>query len=95
MQVLQESDLFDLRNAFRKLEEAVMASNLAAVDSAVSHLRALMERFGDVAPAVLERDVALVRQIDASGEHTSELLASRLRAFELAIAAWQGPVPGR
>jgi C4-dicarboxylate-specific signal transduction histidine kinase len=95
MQVLQESDLFDLRDAFRKLEEAVMASNLAAVDSAVSNLRGLMDRFQDITPAVLERDVALIRQIDASGEHTSAVLASRLRAFDLAIAAWQDPVPGR
>ena len=95
MQVLQESDLFDLRDAFRKLEEAVMASNLAAVDSAVSNLRGLMDRFQDITPAVLERDVALIRQIDALGEHTSAVLASRLRAFDLAIAAWQDPVPGR
>ena len=95
MQVLQESDLFDLRDAFRKLEEAVMASNLAAVDSAVSNLRGLMDRVQDITPAVLERDVALIRQIDASGEHTSAVLASRLRAFDLAIAAWQDPVPGR
>ena len=51
MQVLQESDLFDLRDAFRKLEEAVMASNLAAVDSAVSNLRGLMDRFQDITPS--------------------------------------------
>jgi len=92
---MKDSDLLALRDAFRKLEEAVMASNIASVEAATFHLRSLMERFGSVAPVVLERDIALVRQVDASSEHASALLASRLRAFDIAIAAWQGPDPGR
>ena len=94
-QVLQESDLLALRDAFRRLESAVAASDLPSVDSATSHLRSLMERVGEVEPSVLERDIALVRQADAAGENASAILASRLRAFEIAIAAWQGPDPRR
>ena len=94
-QVLQESDLLALRDAFRRLEAAVTASDLSSVDSATSHLRSLMERVGDVAPSVLERDIASVRQADAAGESASAILASRLRAFEIAIAAWQSPDPRR
>jgi hypothetical protein len=94
-QVLQGSDLLALRDSFRKLEAAVAASDLASVDSAASELRSLMERFGGVAPSVLERDIAMVRQVDASSESVSAILASRLRAFEIAIAAWQDPDPRR
>jgi len=84
-----------LRDAFRRLEAALAASDLPTVDSAASHLRSLMEPFGGVAPSVLERDIALVRQVDASCEIASDILASRLRAFEIAISAWQSPDPGR
>lgn len=95
MQVLQEDYLVALRDAFRKLEEAVSVSNLALVESATVHLRELMGRVGAGGSAVLERDVALLRQVDESGEELSALLASRLRAFKLALAAWQSPDPGR
>ena len=84
-----------LREAFRRMEAAVIASDLSSVDSAADDIRTLMAQFGDVAPSVLERDVSLFRQVDASSENASDILASRLRAFEIAIAAWQGPDPGR
>ena len=84
-----------LRDAFRRLESAVAASDLPSVDSAADHLRSLMEPFGGVAPSILEQDVALLRQLDGSSENISAILASRLRAFEIAIAAWQSPDPGR
>jgi len=94
-QVLQESDLLALREAFRRMEAAVIASDLSSVDSAANHLRSLIAQFEDLAPSVLERDIPLFRQVDASSENASDILASRLRAFEIAIAAWQGPDPGR
>jgi len=95
MQVLQEDYLVALRDAFRKLEDAISVSNLASVESATNHLRELMARVGLGDPTVLERDVALVRAVDASSEDLAALLASRLRAFKLALAAWQSPDPGR
>ena len=95
MQVLQEDYLVALRESFRKLEDAVAGSNIASVEAATTHLRELMARVGVGDPTVLERDVTLVREVDASSEDLSALLASRLRAFKLALAAWQSPDPGR
>ena len=46
-------------------------------------------------PVVQERDLHLVRQLDDATDDLAALLASRLRAFQLAISAWQGPEPRR
>ena len=95
MGVLKEEDLLALRDAFRRLEEAVSVSDLPSVEVATVQLRDLMSSLGVAEPVVQERDLALVRQLDAASEDLSALLASRLRAFQLAITAWQGPEPGR
>jgi len=95
MGVLKEQDLLALRETFRRLEEAVSISDLPAVEAATVQLRDLMSSLGVAEPAVQDRDIELVRQLDAASGDLSALLASRLRAFQLAIAAWQGPEPGR
>jgi hypothetical protein len=95
MGVLKQEDLVVLREAFRRLEAAVSNSDLASVEAATSELRDLMINFGVPAPIVQERDLPLVRELDAASDDLSALLASRLRAFQLAISAWQVPEPGR
>jgi hypothetical protein len=93
-EVLKEEDLVGLRDAFRELEQAVAISDLASVESATMRLRDLMDRVG-ASNAVLESDRSLLRDLDSTSGDVSALLDSRLRAFKLAIAAWQGPAPGR
>lgn len=95
MQVLQEDYLVALRDAFNRLEHAVSVSDIASVETTTVQLRELMGHVGVAEPVVSECDLALLRQVNASGEELSALLASRLRAFKLALAAWQGPDPGR
>ena len=95
MGVLKQEDLAALREAFRRLETSVSNSDLASVEAATSDLRDLMANFGVTAPVVQERDLQLVRELDAASGDLSALLASRLRAFQLAISAWQAPEPGR
>jgi hypothetical protein len=95
MGVLREEDLILLREAFRRLEDAVSISDLPSVEAATTQLRDLMSSLGVAEPAVQERDLQLVRELDAASEDISAVLASRLRAFQLAITAWQGPEPGR
>ena len=94
-QVLQEDYIVALRDAFRELENAVAISDLAAVESVTTSLNELMSRVGVSDPSISDSDLTLLRQVDASSEDLSVLLASRLRAFKLALAAWQGPDPGR
>ncbi len=93
-QVLKEDDLIGLRDAFRELERAVLVADLGSVEAATSNLRGLMDRVG-VSESVATQDLMLLRDLDASSGDLSALLESRLRAFKLAIAAWQGPDPGR
>jgi hypothetical protein len=95
MGAVKEEDLVALREAFRRLETAVSISDLPSVESATAELRDLMIRVGVASSVVQERDLALVRQLDAASEDLSALLDSRLRAFQLAISAWQGPESGR
>ena len=93
-EVLKEEDLLCLRDAFRELQQAVVISDLASVESATARLRDLMDRVG-VSNSVSEGDLSLLRNLDSSSEDISALLESRLRAFKLVIDAWQGPEPGR
>ena len=95
MGVSKEEDLLALREAFRRLETAVSVSDLPSVEAATIQLRDLMSSLGVAEPAVQKHDLELVRQLDAASGDLAELLASRLRAFQLAITAWQGPEPGR
>jgi hypothetical protein len=95
MGVLKEEDLVALRDAVCRLESAVSVSDLSSVEAATSELRDLMSSFGVPAPVVQERDLHLVRQLDDASDDLAALLASRLRAFQLAISAWQGPEPRR
>jgi len=93
-QVLKEDDLVSLRDAFRELERAVHVSDLASVEAATFNLRNLLAQVG-VADSVATQDLSFLRDLDASSGDLSALLESRLRAFKIAIAAWQGPDPGR
>ena len=90
---LQDSELFALRDAVAQLGRALAVSDLAAVEASTAQIKGLVE--GDGAFAADRSQLPLIQKVDASTQEIATLLASRLRAFDIAIAAWREPDAGR
>jgi len=81
------SEFLALREAFAQLRRAIAVSDLENIEASTEALRGFMARMQDVAPEGLDR--AALEQIDLASANVAELLASRLRAYDMAIAAWR------
>lgn len=81
------SEFLALREAFAQLGRAIAVSDLDNIEASTEALRGFMARMQDVAPEGLDR--AALEQIDLASADVAELLSSRLRAYDLAIAAWR------
>jgi len=81
------SDFLSLRVAFAQLSQAIAVSDLENIEASTKALRGFMTRMQDVTPEGLDR--AALEQIDLASANVAELLASRLRAYDMAIAAWR------
>ena len=81
------SEFLALREAFAQLGRAIAVSDLENIEASTEALRGFMARMQDVAPEGLDR--AALEQIDLASANVAELLASRLRAYDMAIAAWR------
>jgi hypothetical protein len=81
------SDFLSLREAFAQLSQAIAVSDLENIEASTKALRGFMIRMQDVTPEGLDR--AALEQIDLASANVAELLASRLRAYDMAIAAWR------
>lgn len=93
--IFQDSDLLALRDAVAQLGRAIAVSDLASVERATVAIQGLMDRNITTDPAIAASQKALLEEVFASSEALEALLASRLRAFDIAIAAWREPDPGR
>ena len=81
------SEFLALREAFAQLGRAIAVSDLDNIEASTEALRGFIARMQDVSPDGLDR--AALEQIDLASADVAELLASRLRAYDLAIAAWR------
>jgi hypothetical protein len=91
--IFQDAELFALRDAVTQLGRAIAVSDLAAVEASTAQIQSLIEGQGD---RMIERSQApLLEEVNASTQELADLLASRLRAYDMAIAAWREPAPGR
>ena len=81
------SEFLALREAFAQLSRAIAVSDLENIEASTEALRGFMTRMRDVTPEGVDR--AELEQIDLASADVAELLASRLRAYDMAIAAWR------
>jgi hypothetical protein len=81
------SEILALREAFVQLGRAIAVSDLNAVETTTEALRGFLARMQDISPDGLDR--AALEQIDLASADVADLLASRLRAYDMAIAAWR------
>jgi len=81
------SEFLALREAFAQLGRAIAVSDLENIEASTEALRGVMTRMQDVTPEGVDR--AALEQIDLASADVAELLASRLRAYDMAIAAWR------
>ena len=81
------SEFLALREAFAQLGRAIAVSDLENIEASTEALRGFMTRMQDVTPEGVDR--AALEQIDLASADVAELLASRLRAYDMAIAAWR------
>jgi len=93
-EIFQVSELIALRDAVAQLGRAIAVADLAAVETSTAQIKSLMDRKG-VDAKVGRGQLPLVEALDGSSQELAAVLASRLRAFEIAIAAWRAPDPGR
>lgn len=85
--VQPSSDLLALREVFSQLGRALAVSDLSGVEASTEALRRFLAKEG---PAQRENvDQALVKELDLASADVAALLASRLRAYDSAIAAWR------
>ena len=92
-QTSQDADLISLRDAVTQLGRAIAVSDLAVVEASTAQIKLLIERAHEASPFAGERHLAIVKELDATSQDIETLLASRLRAFDMAIAAWRDPDP--
>ena len=85
--VNDSSDLLALREAFAQLGRAIAVSDLENIEATTGALRGFLARMQDVAPGGLDK--AMIEEIDLASADVATLLASRLRAYDMAIAAWR------
>lgn len=79
-------DLTQLREQFITLRDALAVNDIAAVEAATESLRATLGAFspGD---AISPETRQILHDVDALSGEVADVLASRLRAFDLIIDA--------
>ena len=93
-QAFQDSDLLALRDAVTQLGRAIAVGDLALVEASTAQIKLLIDQANAEAPLTRDSQLALIQALDASSQEIEAVLASRLRAFDIAIAAWRDPDPG-
>lgn len=93
-QAFQDSDLLALRDAVTQLGRAIAVGDLALVEASTAQIKLLIDQANADAPLTRDSQLALIQALDASSQEIEAVLASRLRAFDIAIAAWRDPDPG-
>ena len=93
-QAFQDSDLLALRDAVTQLGRAIAVGDLALVEASTAQIKLLIDQSNAEAPLTRDSQLALIEALDASSQEIEAVLASRLRAFDIAIAAWRDPDPG-
>lgn len=89
-----EDDLLSLRDAVTQLGRAIAVSDLASVESSTAQIKMLIDRANVEGAAARESQLAMIQQLLGATQEIETLLASRLRAFDIAIAAWRAPEAG-
>lgn len=89
-----DADLLSLRDAVTQLGRAIAVSDLAMVEAATAQIKLLVDQANAQGEAARESQRALLQQLEAASQEIETVLASRLRAFDIAIAAWRAPEAG-
>jgi hypothetical protein len=89
-----EADLLTLRDAVTQLGRAIAVSDLALVESSTAQIKLLVDRANAGGETARASQRALIEELEAASQEIETLLASRLRAFDIAIAAWRATDPG-
>ena len=93
-QAFQDSDLLALRDAVTQLGRAIAVGDLALVEASTAQIKLLIDQANAEAPLTRDSQLALIEALDASSQEIQAVIESRLRAFDIAIAAWRDPDPG-
>jgi len=64
------------------------------VEAATAQIKLLVDQANAQGEAARESQRALLQQLEAASQEIETVLASRLRAFDIAIAAWRAPEAG-
>ncbi len=80
-------DVLALREAFAQLGRAVAVSDLENIEASTDALRGFLTRMQDAPPEGI--DQTTLDEIDLASADVAAKLASRLRAYDMAIAAWR------
>jgi len=83
-----------LRDAVTQLGRAIAVGDLALVEASTAQIKLLIDQANAEAPLTRDSQLALIEALDASSQEIQAVLESRLRAFDIAIAAWRDPDPG-
>lgn len=89
-----EADLLSLRGAVTQLGRAIAVSDLAVVEACTAQIKLLLERANAEGGAARVGQRDLIQELEAASQEIETLLGSRLRAFDIAIAAWRTPEAG-
>lgn len=85
----QDQQLLALRDCFAQLGRAIAISDLSAIEQATQELRALMDQSTHLDAQMLRTQRPLLEQLDLVSSDVEALLASRIRAYDQAISAFQ------
>lgn len=83
---INKTDLLALREVFAQLGEAIAVSDLATIEASTEALRGFVTQSD---AHFLPEHRGLIEDIDLISEDVAHSLASRLRAYDLAITAWR------
>ncbi|NDA47159.1 MAG: hypothetical protein EBY21_07780 [Alphaproteobacteria bacterium] len=82
-------DLKHLQTLLLDLQQAVARSDLVLIETLTRQIADWLGAAAQAPAGLSEADKALVREMDGLSEGLSDEIASRLRAYGLAIEAWR------
>lgn len=85
---MSSPELLALRTAFESMKRALAENDLVAIEASTADFRVGLERLNSK-DAVRPDDLSLVHELHQMSDAIAHDLASRLRAFDLVIAAWR------
>lgn len=85
---MSSPELLVLRSAFESMKRALAENDLGAIEASTLDFRIGLDKLNS-ADSVRPDDLSLVHELHEMSDAIAQDLASRLRAFDVVIAAWR------